>query len=76
MNHKLLQRNDISCSERNPPQPLISTDKGNEFHTRLEYKHLSSRLVSLRFSPCLSETTSDAKGGRAKAGADLMTVLN
>lgn len=76
MNHTLLQRNDISCSERNPPLPHISADKGNEFRTRLKYKHLSSRRVSLRFGPCLSETTSDAKKrGWAKVGADSMTVL-
>lgn len=66
MNHELLQRNDISCSKRNPPQPLISADKGNEFHTRLEYKHLSARLVSLRFGLRSAETTSDAKGEEQK----------
>lgn len=65
MNHNYW-RNGISCSERNPPQPLISADKGNEFHTRLKYKHLSSRLVSLRFGPHSSETTSDAKGEELK----------
>lgn len=42
MNHKLLQRNDISCSKTTPPLPLIVADKGNKFHRRLEYKHPSS----------------------------------
>lgn len=42
MNHKLLQRNDISCSKTTPPLPLIVTDKGNKFHRRLKYKQPSS----------------------------------
>lgn len=69
MNHALLQRNDISYSEKNPPLPHISADKGNEFHTRLKYKDLSSRRVSLRFGPCLPETTNDTKKGEGLKSA-------
>lgn len=42
MNHKLLRRNDISCSETTPPLPLVVTDKGNKFLGRLEFKRPSS----------------------------------
>lgn len=54
----------FSCMERTPTQPLISADKGNEFCTRPERKHLLSRLLSLRYGPRSSETMSDVSGER------------
>lgn len=53
MNHKLLQRNDISCSKTTPPLPLILTDKGNKFHRRLKYKQPSSEEDPGDLAPAL-----------------------
>ena len=52
--------------------PLISADKDDEFHTRPQCKHLSSRARIVRIWQSGSEATSEG----AKVAADLMTVVN
>lgn len=74
MNHKLLQRNDISCSKTTSPLPLVVTDKGNKFHRRPEYKQPSSEEdpgdLVLFSGGCSGSQT------KVNAEADSVTFLN
>lgn len=80
MNHKLLQRNDISCSERNPPSALLPLS--SQLIRTTSFIHGRSANISHR-SSCRYTLAERSRVHlkpqvmqEGKVAADLMTVLN